>query len=408
MRALVIVAVIVITAQNGDNGSRPYNLGVKDKEDVENKEDDKEDGNATVNASKNKTRKSVNNAIPGLLIPVTFILSMSCFVLNIFVSSYYKREKAKHIVSWLYFATSVVDIITSVGIFLLGVVLTYYYTNTKQSRVISVIIYISTLMTGVGIRTCVFLNVTLTTIRTIYISRPFYTVRKTLVIGSLIIFCIAWTLVGLYDIYYTIFDAEIFDLSRYLTKGIVLRPFLGFTISEQIIEKATNSDISYAEQIFIAQTPFLIACIIFFVCLVAQMYALLSAARERPHTKEFYKSATTILILTVIFVICNTMATVLWLYVYSDSLKTRQGLFKPSPTEHALIYTSGTICNILSSLLMSVTLIVRSTDLKRYILFTMCRNVSKHGKGELMLSKGVTLSTIKSTGVNVGSTQATV
>ena len=135
------------------------------------------------------------------IVPIIVICSgmvMLCITLNSFVFSFYWK-KVKEVVPMIYTVLSLTDMGVSIGHLLnlicLGLYLSldmeykdrgYVYPQMKYST------YIAFFVSGIAIRTSVFLNVILTVVRTITIYNPFRSINRSAIKISLGIFLVFW------------------------------------------------------------------------------------------------------------------------------------------------------------------------------------------------------------------------
>ena len=109
-------------------------------------------------------------------------------------------------------------------------------------------------------------------------------------------------------------------------------------------------------------------------------------SKRRGKQSNNQKAATTILIVTTIFVLTSTVSVAAWLVVYRDHLGGGDKMKKLSWVELSIIYFSTSTLPLLCSTLTPLTLLIRSNVMQLYL-----RNASRKQPSTISCSRTQTV-----------------
>ena len=237
--------------------------------------------------------------------------------------------------------------------------------------------YLASFLTMWTLRISVFYNLLLFVIRTVKIVSPFFQIKRSLVRSLLV--CVPWIpwfpliihqMTVKYDEEdYVSFKMRILSSSYLVGEGLYFGVF-GFG--------------HYPVLLLCVFIPFVIPSVISVFSLPIQVKCLLfksSSVSEKDPVKA--KAAATILILTLVFTICNSSSFSFWLTI---CLNTDNSYLTP---ENAVwIYVTGVIIPFLNSALSPTILILRGNSLRRDVREVFQKSMSDRGPS-LIKSKSV-------------------
>ena len=294
---------------------------------------------------------------------------------NSFVIGFYQRKYHKT-VPLIYIVIAICDSVTGLtsichaGIFAgarypMAAILSGYPSFVLADLFLRLLFIVVQAMT----RSSLFYNTVLSVIRTINITRPFYQLKKKTVILCLISYPILW------------FVAIAIDVclagNMYVETVFVNYPGFGTTRALQRLRHYRLPDVSKKVMYFGVITvfmaiPYALPAIIQLVCAFLQIFSILKPTVSSPSiVKERYMTVT-IILLTIICLVCNVPYTAACFY-YTIHWATTGEYFE---TKHPLLflqlsYTLNTLLPFINALLNPMTLIVRGAALRGFVRESM-------------------------------------
>ena len=343
--------------------------------------------------SSNVTKKPIHNGRVEAPVapPLALILISSCnsflavfaLTLNTILVLHYKKHLT-NIPSLLYFRNGLCDIISAIG-FLLQVPSVISILKEHTSTILPLLsFWIST----VSVRMSVFMNCLLGVVRCINILSPFYLINKKIITLSTSLYLLIWTSIASLDVW--VYITKITLQNRvYLVKSLVLKAEAGFSLTSLTGSGgAALTSLSQGEIVLVQfLTPLVLPALLCFVLMVFQILHLrkqsfavtprISRGVEKQGSnkekdlkqrtnKRKNKAATSILIVTIIYVLTSTVSVAMWLVIYRDHLGGGEKIKKLSWSELSVIYFSTSTLPLLCSTLTPLTLLVRGDILKSY------------------------------------------
>ena len=281
------------------------------------------------------------------------LLIIICLTLNITVFKFYKKKRKDDVVSLIYSLLSFADILVAVGASVTVICLIQYLVLDMKDKEMDFVYssvqyscYISFFISSIAVRISIFLNAMLSIVRTIMIRDPFSQPSKVGICIALSVMTVFWTLLTAGEVYteqkinidlhWSEYEAQSKTQSaespeedaknrkQYLylwyfiytsaTGFYHLSEFLGdrlpwsvslysVKVDEDKAKKAYSENAALYGTFFIA---FVVPCVSAIVCLVIQTAYLRkpSVAGSENNNK---KVTNTIMMLTVVFVFCNTI-----------------------------------------------------------------------------------------------------
>ena len=310
-------------------------------------------------------------------------LAVLALILNTILVLHYKKHLTS-IPSLLYFRNGLCDIISAIG-FLLQVpsVISILKEHTP-----TILPLLSFWITTISVRMSVFMNCLLGVVRCINILNPFYLINKKIITLSTSLYLLIWTSIASLDVW--VYITKITLQNRvYLVKSLVLKAEPGFSLTSLSGSGgAVLTSLSQAEIVLVQfLTPLVIPALLCFVLMVFQILHLRKQSfavtprvstrkEEQGSNKEKdlkhrtnrrkNKAATSILIVTIIYVLTSTVSVAMWLVIYREHLGGGEKIKKLSWSELSVIYFSTSTLPLLCSTLTPLTLLVRGNILKLY------------------------------------------
>ena len=341
-------------------------------------------------------KDSVNGKVPLALILISScnsFLAVFALILNTILVLHYKNHLT-NIPSLLYFRNGLFDIISAIG-FLLQVPSVISILKEHTSAILPLLsFWIST----VSVRMSVFMNCLLGVVRCINILSPFYLINKKIITLSTSLYLLIWTSIASLDVW--VYITKITLQNRvYLVKSLVLKAEAGFSLTSLTGSGgAVLTSLSQGEIVLVQfLTPLVLPALLCFVLMVFQILHLrkqsfavtprVSTGKENEESnkekdpkqrtnkekdlkhgtnKRKNKAATSILIVTIIYVLTSTVSVAMWLVIYRDHLGGGEKIKKLSWSELSVIYFSTSTLPLLCSTLTPLTLLVRGNILKPY------------------------------------------
>lgn len=292
------------------------------------------------------------------MVIICCILIVLCFGLNTIVFRFY-RKKASGVVSLMYTLLSFTDIVVAFGNSLTITCLILYLSLDMEFKEfdyvypsVEYLCYFSFFISSIAIRVSIFLNATLTVVRTMMIGNPFSEPKKARVFISLGVIVFFWVIMTAGEVYtqktinielhWTEFVAQTKKMrlrEKQLEKMMMNRKqylymwyyiftsvagyyhiveFLGdrlpwsvdlYTVGFKVdeVNKSMASTTESAGAYIMFFLAFVIPTLIAIICLIAQAVFLKKSGVEGVENNN-KKITKTIILLTVVFVICNTIS----------------------------------------------------------------------------------------------------
>ena len=316
-------------------------------------------------------------------------LAVLGLILNLIIVLYYKNKRT-NLPSALYFRNGLCDMISAIG-FLLQVPSVVSIMNKGTPVILPLLSY---LITTVSVRMSVFMNCVLGVVRCINIINPFYLVNRKKVTLFTSVYLALWTAIATFDVWF--YSTKVGLKNKvYLIKSVILKAEPGFSITSLTGSKgAALTSLSQGEIVLVQfLTPIAIPALLCFVLMIVQIAHLNKRlvgrseqnpaatdkdvsgkikSKRRGRQSNNQKAATTILIVTTIFVLTSTVSVAAWLVVYRDHLGGGDKMKKLSWVELSIIYFSTSTLPLLCSTLTPLTLLIRSNVMQLYL-----RNASR-------------------------------
>ena len=348
-------------------------------------------------ASKEKSTQSENNIPRDFLytmVPVNLVVGLTVIILNSLVGNFYRKGK-RSTAAILYIYLTGWDITMGTTAIIHGVymILNLELVVKSEQKTFMVMICVLYVVTNVAVRMSVFANTVLGVARTINILQPFYRIKKKFLhisFGICLFLLLALTTV---DIWFACKDEynkneEDQDFPQFRNR-LLLHPALGSSILEKLTQKRDLKRNILASNAFL-----LLATLIAIVCLAVQSRTLLcnpearamrretvvtTTSGEEPGTSEQDKtkksgnksaemrSTITVLQLTAVFCLCNTIYSIFALYMIDKPSRSSSNEEPLSMTEKLAIYITSTTVPFFNSLVNPLILITRSCDVRKFV-----------------------------------------
>ena len=338
--------------------------------------------------------------LPFIIISIT--LGIACIIFNLVVFNFY-RAKQSNFIHRLYTVLSVCDMGSGLAC-LVNALMLCLMVDLKTSvasterAVLYYVVPISYCCTALCAAVTVFVNLTLSVVRTINIVWPVYQVKRRVVYSVMIGYAVLWSAIIGYDIYstYSFFlyklGQEKSDRQFWFNQVIYYFCISRITGSEVIMLLFDNepsltsgkvwSQISYA--VFGLGVWYVIPSVICVLCCAVQMFHLLRLNVTKSASKINRRITVTVMLLTLLFFVCNvTYFTAAFLIALYDST---------SSLDIAIIsYVTSNTVAYLNSVLNPIILITRGKTLRLYFNtesskvtrhFTIVNRASESNAGE--------------------------
>ena len=309
------------------------------------------------------------NSNPAWLYPLTAalgLLGLFTIMTNGFVIGFYRR-KWQEAVPLMYIMISVCDSVTGVAALCHAFILTYYPLISQiiagqyhGSRSISDLLFVIYLLLQSATRTSMFYNTVLAVVRTINITRPFYSINKTLLAISAIFYPVMLVLVTIK-----------FNFSF---------QFLIFLYPIHLIETNLNKNVLYLT------IPLVLPAIVCLVCAVIQIYSILKPSVISPPSNRERRMTMTIVMLTLVCLICNLpypgvllyhiVREYLHYYIYDNDLNDRD-YYRSKIQFVGLSYLLHTLLPFIQAILNPAILLMRGAALRTFVVSTVRRSFNK-------------------------------
>ena len=230
-------------------------------------------------------------------------------------------------------------------------------------------------LTSLSYRTSVFFNVVLTVCRTVSIVRPFYIIKKKVVIAACIVYPTIWGVIVAFDVYKMCFS----DISIDQFFGTLKMPMSGSFLAFLFYEH-TDITLYFVIVFCVAVTPFLFPCLIVLITCIIQIVSLCKSNLST-NTDNQRRVTVTILMISVLFFICN--------YVYSIFLSFYLTVYI-SESDNAAVWCLVvflTIFPLLNAALSPVIIICRSSGLRKEFVTMVEKTRERYNKAQTGISQ---------------------
>lgn len=291
------------------------------------------------------------------LVPTNAFLCLACVILNVLILYRYSKQ-LKKIVPILYFMNANVDIFIGVGVALQSVI--FIPQIAADNEISGYLAAVSYMIVGVSIRVSTFVNLLLCIIRAINIISPFRYISRTSVVSATVCYTSLWVGLACWDEYWFHSGIGLTSGGLYVIKSLVLKPEVGFAA----ISTALGGSSSNLQNVLLLFVPaYLVPVVILVGSTSLQVIKLRQTSKvgtQIPGTSSKKRASVTILILSLIFLICNSASIIIWIIIYYEYLN-----LESSKTldwfQLWLIYFSGTTLFLVSSTLTPLVLELRSS-----------------------------------------------
>ena len=326
------------------------------------------------------------------------LLGLLTILANSFTIGFYQR-KWREAVPFMYIMIGTCDFISGV----IAICHAYIFTNYPIESIINLenefhdlFILIVYALFQISTRTSLFYNTVLSVVRTINIIRPFYQMKKSIIIIVVILYPIIWILIMFIDLY----------MSRGYTDTLIARvicmPEPGKGVV-RILKDIFGDDPSY-NSVNVVTTGLVISlvlpAIISLVCAVIQIYSFLKPSNIAPTTVKERRMTLTIIMLTVVCLVCNIPYTVVVTYIFlSEVEESPFGLTWSQAI--CFIYTLNTVLPFIQAILNPAILLFRGSALREFVMITVRRPFNRRSTVAVdetemeVISNHVNISTIR-------------
>ena len=297
------------------------------------------------------------------------LLGLFTILANIFVIGFYQKKR-QEAMPLMYIMIAICDSITGFVAICHSVVFTNYpavahilkgayYWNTKADWFI-VTLYV---ILQSGTRTSLFYNTLLTAVRTINITLPFHLIKKLIVILSAVVYPVLTVIAMIIATYRDVTD----------TLSTVFMVFPGVDIA---IDKEGKTTIEERALFMIIMMiiPLILPTIIVIICAALQIFSILKPSTFSPTTHRERSMTVTIILLTMVCMICNLPYTVFLLYECAVNFEVGGLSYKMLPL---VFYSLCTLLPFMQALLNPTILLIRGAALRTFVLETISTPFSR-------------------------------
>ena len=302
-----------------------------------------------------------------LLATAFSILGLCIILANSFVMAFYKK-KWKEIVPLMYLMMAVCDSVT--GFVVLGHAVIFVNHGIALSQLLqdkNEELYYSdvfTIAVYIILQSCtrasLFYNTVLTVVRTINIARPFYLIRKHIVIVFAILYPILWV---------TICTIDVVVLSN--NNGIN-----GTTLTEVTLAVLPGYNWSISQGlnvILVMVIPLFLPTILALVSAVIQIYSILKPSIISSPSVRERSMTVTIIMLTMLCLVCNIPYTMIFVLLSYDLI---------SYYHISHLYIMSTVLPFIQALLNPVILISRGAAVRKFAFKVVKRPFKKRNTAD--------------------------
>lgn len=269
----------------------------------------------------------------------------------------------------MYFIIATWDVLNGVAALLQAASLTYLmlkYDFSKQGQGKlpgSALVEVSFFVSATTSHSSVFFHLLLVFLRTINIIKPFYYIKRRAVIWAVVVNPLCWMGFATFSIYLYEYGVKRAAIGDFVVRFFyyTLIPNLGHSVFETYADDMEHHHLITA--FILVGIPFVLPTIICIVCVIVSNMALRSNAGKQ--SKVSQKITRTILMITVMFVVCNTtyfmVMTAMHLSTWAKSFYSTHICFV------YLVYVAGTMLTFVNSLLNPILLVIRGSSLRQYV-----------------------------------------
>ena len=280
----------------------------------------------------------------------SILLSIVTITLNIFIINYYRKSELS-LVPLLYTMIASADILTAVGVIHQSVAFPLFINRVIGVNSIEIHAVVFYTVIQISYRSSVFYNLVLAVSRTIMILRPFVQIKIGAVKVACILYIVPWLILAAFDInqFYLVENQFVSTIyfNSILSMGTSISDYFDIVQVEALF---------YILFIYLPQLiAFIIPVLIIFITCVVQLVSLHRSSRFPASNNQRHVTITVVLISTL-FVVCNSAFHGLLLYLYCTTDYTLYIV-----TRAAVL---GTVLPILNAALNPIIIITRSNGLR--------------------------------------------
>lgn len=307
---------------------------------------------------------------PEMLITLSvtnIILGTFCVLFNFSIIPFYSKKSSK-LVPMIYTILAFMDFLVGLSaIYQTLPLLSLLSDTTKNVQLKSALYMIAFILNNIAAKSSVFMNVLLVITRTVVILSPFSQLSRKSIKISIVVFVGILIPLITNDIWRHYQTAEGGDYSvndvEYYSRYFIVIPYLGSKLSDKLFEKTQLFMRNY-----VLNGYYHAASLVCLVCMIIQIIAIF---RPRPGSRDSAQEQRitgTIMLLTGVFLVCNTTYTI---FLISRGSKIGRTI---DPQEFIGLYVTGTQLQFLNSLLSPCIMICRGGEsLKKFTKhFMMC------------------------------------
>ena len=283
---------------------------------------------------------------------------------------YYKRNAI--IYEKLFLFLSAVDATTGLAALLQSATFVAILTNNKT--LVSVFLTVTYILSAVSFHVSVFYNVLLVLCRTVTLASPFFHFRLAIIYTISAFYPLLWFILAVYDV-----------IEVYLNDSDVATRVLFLLISplcgSEMIYNLDDSFNDLGYYVLLLGIPFVLPSLICLVCCVIAFSTLIINSKKnsvikrhnvkvaenvkrfvrRRHYKRYARATVTILQLSIVFFMCNTV------YFITEFTLQAWNPEKLLDHENYLVYTAANILPFLNSAINPAIFIKRGTKLQHFV-----------------------------------------
>ena len=310
-----------------------------------------------------------------LLATALSILGLCIILANSFVMAFYKK-RWKETVPLMYLMMAVCDSVT--GIVVLGHAVIFVNHGIEVSQLFQdndLYYKADVLTTSVYIilqsctRASVFYNTVLTVVRTINIARPFYLIRKHIVIVIAILYPILWV---------TICTCHVVEAKNSWYNGTTMTGMIF-----QVLPGNNWLNSFELTVILVMVIPLFLPTILALVSAVIQIYSILKPSIISPPSVRERSMTVTIIMLTMLCLVCNIPYTMFFVSLFCEIISS----YQPSH-----LYIMSTVLPFIQALLNPVILISRGAAVRKFAFKVVRRPFKKRNTADGVENEMVVIS----------------
>jgi len=289
----------------------------------------------------------------------SILLSIVTITLNIFIINYYRKSELS-LVPLLYTMIASADILTAVGVIHQSVAFPLFIKGVIGVNSIEIHAVVFYTVIQISYRSSVFYNLVLAVSRTVMILRPFVQIKIGAVKVACILYIVPWLILVAFDIHQFYFVQNLFVSRMYsmINSSLSIGTSIFYYFDYNVPTEALFYFFFYLPQVI----AFIIPVLIIFITCVVQLVSLHRSSRFPPSNNQRHVTITVILISTL-FVVCNSAFHGLILYVDVTKNYNFYNLARAA--------VLGTVLTILNAALNPIIIITRSNGLRVKFVETM-------------------------------------